>query len=108
MDRRKLKKFGALLALTSLLVLNLHVLAHVFGHDHDDDDRPGKGKASPPCALCQAVLTQTSLAAAPSVQAPSNPLTFMIFPADAAPVREPIFGVLCSTRGPPRALPLSV
>jgi hypothetical protein len=107
MFRQKLKFFGATLALTSLLVLNLHVLAHVFGHDDDDDGPQGKGKAVP-CALCQAVLTQHTLAAAPTVEAPSTPLTFMVFPEESAPAREPLFSVLVSTRGPPRALLSSV
>jgi hypothetical protein len=107
MFRLSLKKFGAVLALTSLLVLNLHVLAHVLGHDGDDDGPRGKAKAAP-CALCQAVLSQHTLAAAPTVEAPSNPLNFMVFPAESSPAREPLFSVLVSTRGPPGAAPLSV
>ena len=100
MFRKKLRTFGALLALTSLLVLNLHVLAHVFGVDHDDDGPAGKGKAAP-CALCQAVLAQTTLEAAPSVQAPVGPLSFSVIRADKAPVRKHFFAVASSTRGPP-------
>jgi|GEM_PF-2498021 len=106
MSRWKFKFFGAVLASTSLLVLNLHVLAHVFGHDGDDGPQ-GNGKAAP-CALCQAVLVQHTLAATPAVEAPSNPLTFMVFPEVAPPACEPIFGVLFSTRGPPRAILLFV
>jgi hypothetical protein len=101
MFRQKLKRFGALLALTSLLVLNLHVLAHVFGHDHDDDGAAGKGKAQPPCALCQTVLAQHTLAAAPSIVAPSGPGTFAVQGVAEALVRERIFAVVSSTRGPP-------
>ena len=100
MSRSELKRFGALLALTSLLVLNLHVLAHVFGQDHDDDGAAGKAKAAP-CLLCQTVLAQHTLAAAPAVEAPSNPLTFMVFPQFAPPAPEPFFSVASSTRGPP-------
>jgi hypothetical protein len=106
-SRSELKRFGALLALTSLLVLNLHVLAHVFGRDHDEDGAAGKTKAAP-CLLCRTVLAQHTLAAAPAVEAPSNPLTFMVFPQDAPPAREPLFSVLSSTRGPPARALLSV
>jgi hypothetical protein len=100
MGREKLKRFGALLALTSLLVLNLHVLAHVFGIDHDDDGPSGKGKAVP-CALCQAVLAQTTLEAAPSVQAPMGPRCFRVVQADRPLLRRHFFAVASSTRGPP-------
>jgi len=102
MSREKLKRFGALLALTSLLVLNLHVLAHVFGQDHDDDGATGKGKAPAPCVLCQTVLAQHTLAAAPSIVAPSGPGTFVLYCAAEPVVRERIFSVVSSTRGPPR------
>jgi len=71
MSRGRLKAVGALIALASLLVLNLHILAHVLGHG-DDDGPQGKGNAIP-CALCQTVLAQTTLQAATSVLAPSNP-----------------------------------
>ncbi|HTA17043.1 MAG TPA: hypothetical protein VK786_04790 [bacterium] len=102
MGRKTLRTFGALLALTSLLVLNLHVLAHVFGVDHDDDGPARKGKpAAAPCALCQAVLAQTTLEAAPSVQAPLGPLCFRAVPADRPLVRKHFFAIASSTRGPP-------
>ena len=107
MFRQKLIRFGAQLALTSLLVLNLHVLAHVFGQDHDDDGATGKAKAAP-CLLCQTVLAQHTLAAPAAVEAPSNPLTFMVFPQVAPPAREPLLSVASSTRGPPARPILSV
>lgn len=100
MSRRTLKRFGALLALTSLLVLNLHVLAHVFGHDDDDHDAK-----APPCALCSTVLAQHTLAAAPSIEAPTGPLSFVFVRADEALVRERFFTVVVSTRGPPLVCP---
>ncbi|HTB23635.1 MAG TPA: hypothetical protein VK914_13140 [bacterium] len=100
MSRRRLKRLGALLALTGLLVLNLHVLAHVFGFDHDDDGPGKKGRAAP-CALCQAVLAQQTLAAAPSVAAPSGPGTFSAQAAAEAPLQRHFFAVASSTRGPP-------
>lgn len=102
MDRNALKRFGAVLALASLLVLNLHVLAHVFGQDHDED---GKGKAAP-CALCQTVLAQTALEAAPSIQAPAAPGLPLGSPQQAAPSYESFSAPTPSGRGPPA--PLSV
>ncbi|MGH7442683.1 MAG: hypothetical protein ACREKE_08435, partial [bacterium] len=65
MFRRKMKALGVFLALSSLLILHLHVLGHVFGWDHDD----GKTKNGP-CALCQAVLAQVALEASTTVDAP--------------------------------------
>lgn len=99
MFRHRLKSLGAKLALTSLLVLNLHVLAHVFGHD-DDGDHDGKAA---PCALCQTVLSQTSLQAVACVQAPSGPGTPVCFVPARALAREKVFSVSVSTRGPPVA-----
>jgi hypothetical protein len=96
MFRQKLKHFGALLALTSLLVLNLHVLAHVFGHDDDDHDAK-----APPCALCQTVLAQHTLAAAPSIVAPTGPGTIVVLRAEEPEVRDFFFVLSPSTRGPP-------
>lgn len=96
MFRRKLKFFGAALALTGLLALNLHVLAHVLGHDDDH----GQG-AKAPCALCQTVLAQHSLPAAPSVEVPSVVGTFFFIQALGPSGFDRPIVVDSDPRGPP-------
>ncbi len=95
------KRWGLGLALSALLVLNLHALAHLLGVDHDGG---AKGKDAP-CALCQTALALTALEAAPSIQAPVAPGLPQGEAPEAAPYRVGFFAPTPSGRGPPDLLP---
>ena len=92
---RRCKSFAAKLALFALISVQLHVLQHVFGADHDDG----------PCPICQTVLAQRTLEAVAPVLPPEAPLAFRVRPSDAFVPFVPTLAIVSDSRGPPLDLP---
>lgn len=92
---RRFKSLAAKLALFALISVQLHVLQHVFGADHDDG----------PCPICQTVLAQRTLEAVAPVLPPEAPLVFRVPLPDAFVPFVSTVAFIFEPRGPPLARP---
>jgi hypothetical protein len=90
---RRLKAFAASLALFALLGVQVHILAHVFGHDHDATEAP--------CQVCMTVLSHQALGTVAQVAAPEAPTAVASAPVLSFVTLEAAFVRPFDSRGPP-------